>query len=58
MREEGYYWVKNWYDEWTVARWRIKELTGQGHWEKIGFEDEYTDSIYKEINETKLIPPQ
>lgn len=58
LREDGYYWVRNYYDKWEVSRWVTQQITGQQYWERSGWEDRFPDSVFQEINPSRLIPPE
>lgn len=55
-REEGYYWILN--DtfgdiKWEIAYWNPKEQ----EWYRVGIDAWYRDGHFKQINETRLMPP-
>ena len=49
-RKEGYYWVNIFEDYFEVMKWNYKQKL----WERIGIEDTYDDSDFKEIDERQI----
>lgn len=56
MREKGYYWCKgnSCYGK-DDAKWRILYWDGNFFWEEG---DDFSEDVFLEINEEKLLPPE
>jgi hypothetical protein len=56
MRKSGFYWVhtvNKWEDMWEVARW--EKVPGPGYWYLTGYDMDFTDSAFAEIDEKELV---
>lgn len=57
IREDGFYWVKQ-YGKWYPALWTTdEEYKSGGFWEVAGSDEVHGDAVWEVINETRLLPP-